>query len=86
MKVFNNTNVPVDLRDRVLLPKMGLDYPQITSEASLTSAEKPVFEQRLLRLELDGKGRPSPEIPKRILGDQSKVYKLSELLSAYRPE
>lgn len=42
MRFFNNTDVPVDFRDRVILPAMSLEYPSVTDQ-TLTAEERFVF-------------------------------------------
>lgn len=42
MRVFNNTDMPVDFRDRVIMPGMSLDMPSVTDQ-QLTPDERRAF-------------------------------------------
>jgi hypothetical protein len=47
MLVFNNTDVPVDFRDRVIMPGRSIDYPSVTDQ-TLTPDERKVLRANAL--------------------------------------
>lgn len=78
MRIFNNTDVPLDVRDRVILPGMSIEYGHITDQ-TLTPDER-----KAVKLGLIGASGPSVKLRDRLRlpsGAKVSVIQLHRLLT-----